>query len=322
MLPSGQPAGSISNTGVSYGGQNWTWDQFNAVPPDQQKAILKNMGMNDQQVTDLLVALQKTEISQFSQYQQQKAFQTHHLDDPTHTGNRIVNDIWGWATMHWVPGIHQAEDALTKQMPQAPDIKSVADLQKESGLTDAITNFGSEQKQNVANAAIQQQQQAAGALGSPYTQANLNAYTNTFLLPFLNHVNSMVQGDMNQWGGAIKNLQGLGLPGSVAADLSPTSGEKALYQTLAPLMAQQQWTPPYVNTMNAMMGNQQTLGAKLAAQGANIQTLESLGVIQPGAMGFGGTAGITGLTGTGNSLIPSVSGIVNTFNQPAQQTGP
>lgn len=129
--------------------------------------------------------------------------------------------------------------------------------------------------------------QQQGAVGPALSSQNLNEYTRNFLIPFVDHVSGMVQGDMNQWGSAIQKLVGMGLPSNVAKDMSPTSGEIALYQTLAPLMAQQVLTQPYTSMINTMMGQGAQQGARLDALTSQMQNLMGFGAIQPGSVGIG-----------------------------------
>jgi hypothetical protein len=212
------------------------------------------------------------------------------------------------------PQITQVQDALQKtEMGQYQQYiydgtKSIPELQQKSGLAAIIGGISAQQT------LTQAQQQQQGGTSPVYSQANLNAYTQGFLLPFIDHVNALVKGDMNEWGSAInKIMAGSGVPSGVTADLKPSAGEAALYQTLAPLMAQQQWTQPYVNMINTMMGQNTAYGAKLAAETAAQQALQGYGVTQPGPNAFPGSGG--GLTGGIQGLTAGLTNVNNPVNQ-------
>lgn len=151
-----------------------------------------------------------------------------------------------------------------------------------------------------------QQQQG---LGSVYSSQNLNEYTKNFLIPFVDHVNSMVQGDLKGWGSAINQIMaGGGLQGSqIAKDLSPNSTETALYQTLAPLLGQQVLTKNYTDMVNRAIGADQTAGARIEAQNSMYQNLVANGQI-PGVAGTSSLGAATTPTQGVAGLLPNAAG--------------
>lgn len=171
-------------------------------------------------------------------------------------------------------------------------------------------------------------QQPTGVAPPAYSTENLRNYTNNFLIPFVNHVNSMVQGDISQWGSAIQKMTGsLNLPQNIANDLKPTANESALYQLLVPLLAQQQITQNYVDAANQNIGLSAAIGARNETQGAAIQNLAAQGLITinpalSGSLGSLGTAGTTGGVPALMNNMPSVNAIQNAISTVPQTPTP
>lgn len=298
-------SGQITQNGIqtppNASGQSYTisWDDFNGVSPDQQKKLLSSMGLSPDEQSQLLDALQKTEMGQYAEYQAEH--------QPSGTGGG-GGGFWG-AVGNYLNPLNYLTDPHVPNLPAearkagSPGTPSLADIQQQGGLTDVIKNLGITSAIDQASSA---QQQAPPA----YSTQNLQGYTQNFLLPFVDHVNQMVQGDLSQWGSAIQKLQGsVGLPSNIAQTLMPTSTEKALYQLLTPLLAQQQLTQNYVNAANQSIGQSAAIGAKQEAACSLIQNLMSQGLINPGQIGLGGgiSTSTTGTTGTSN--LPTLQGI-------------
>lgn len=128
----------------------------------------------------------------------------------------------------------------------------------------------------------------AGATGVPmpaYTQQSLNDYTKNYMLPMMQFLDKQIQGDLNQWGGAIQSIGAMG-GGAGGPIMKLLQGEQSAlapqYKLLADSLAKSMVSPQYLQAMNAEIAGSAAAGAKEQTQGSAILNLLQMALANPG----------------------------------------
>lgn len=312
-------SGSITANGITTP-QNTpiTWDDFNSqYTPAQQQQLLSSMGLTPDETSQLLDTLQKTEISQYKQYQADQAYQR--SIKPFHEGEGWFQPVQSGLDFlfgRWNPVgnavINTALGAANAITGMGPDDKSTADLQKQSGLTDLLKKLTAASVLNqVAN-----QQQQAGAVLPGYSTQNLNAYTQNYLIPAMQANNKIMQQDMQDWGNYVKTMPGASSPiGQILQQ--EYKNQAPLYDKLAFDNWSQVLTPNYVQALN------QAIGAQVAGGARGLTEYGTIGTILANAQnaGPGGLPATpaTSLAGGANPLNLAALGLTN-YTPPTSQS--
>lgn len=273
------------------------WKNFVTMNPQQQGQIMTKAGMTADEQSQLLGLLKKNQNITWAQ---------NYGSDYPIIGPFIGNEGKGWVD----PGYSKLSDQLMNEA----DARAQT-TQNQQYLTQA--GGGTPKKP------------AQPQVFPAYSPQALKAYTDNFLMPMQKEMNSLIQGDMTQWEGAVQSIaQATGQQNSPVTQLMQANAK-----TMAPLMQllgnvtnESQFSQPYVDMVNNAIGANTTEGARLQALGTMAQYLLQYGLIDPTTASMLtqsgsalGTGGINSLTGglTGTNPLTQILGSSPLTNAPA-----
>lgn len=152
----------------------------------------------------------------------------------------------------------------------------------------------------------------AGQISPAMSTQALNDYYTQIMAPALSQYQSMVQGDMAQWGSMINQIK----KDTAGADVNFATPNLQLYGQLQNLYGTStmlnQAFGPYLQYQNALAGQNLKIGQAHEAQGAAISNLFQAAQSDPSLMNLLQTGGLGSLMGTAGTN--PLSSIMNTVN--------